>query len=148
MATPKRAASVLTWSRMFAVSGGALVAHDLGLVGEAEHAAHRGIQHRGELVVGAGDAADGLVEFERVDDAVAHEGVHLQPLVVGGENFLLRRFQIENAVVDIDHRFHEGQLEMQTRFSDEAALRHRLAEPQQQRLFGLVDLEGRGRARG
>ena len=85
----------------------------------------------------------GLVEFQRVGDAVAHEGVHLQPLVVGRQHFLLRQFQIEDAIVDQDHGFDPGQLEVNARLGDEAG---RLAEAQDQRLLGLAHLEEGGEA--
>ena len=99
----------------------ALLAHDLGLGGVAQNAAQGGIEHRGELVVGARDAAHGLVEFQRVGDAIAHEGVHFEPLVVGGENLLLRQFEIEDALVHINDGFDQRPFEMQAGFGDEAA---------------------------
>ena len=50
--------------------------------------------------VGALDRADRLVEAQRIDDAVAREGVDHEPLLVGGDDFLRRRFEIEDALVD------------------------------------------------
>ena len=81
---------------------GALVAHDLLLIGLAQHAAHGRVQHRAELVVGADDAVDGLIEAQRIDDAIADEAVDLEALIVGGEHFQIRALDIENAIVE-DH---------------------------------------------
>ena len=52
--------------------------------------------------------ADALIEAQRVLDAVAGEGVDHQPLLVGGDHFLRRIFQIEDALVDRDHAVDEA----------------------------------------
>ena len=106
-------------------------------------AAQRRVQHAAELRVGAAGVEDGLIKQQRIGDAVAHEGVDLQALIVGHQHFLALVVERENALVDIDHRIDERPLEIEARRVDEVA--HRLAEPQDQRLFGRIDDERRHR---
>ena len=47
--------------------------------------------------------ADRLVEAQRIDDAVAREGVDHEPLLVGGDDLLRGQVEIEDAPVEIDH---------------------------------------------
>ena len=93
--------------------GGAVVAHDLLQIGLTEHPAQRRIQDRRQLVVGPLDGPTVWIEFERIDDVIAHEGVDQNALVIRRQNLLLRRFQIENAVVEIDDGLDEGDLGLQ-----------------------------------
>ena len=86
------------------------------------------------------DRAERLVEAQRILDSVAREGVDHQPLLVGGDDFLRRRLQIEDALVDSDHVVDERHLDVQARLADHA---HRLAEPNDQRLLGLINREQR-----
>ncbi len=118
----------------------ALVPHHLDEGDFAEHAAQRGVQERRQLDVGSLDRADALIELQRVLDAVAGEGVDHQPLLVGGDHFLRWVFEIEDALVDVDHGVDERRLEMQARLGDDA---DGLAEPHHQRLLGLRDGEHR-----
>ena len=74
---------------------------------------------------------------------VAHEGVDLQALIVGHQHFLALVVEREDALVDIDDRVDERPLEIEARRVDEVA--HRLAEPQDERLFGRIDDERRHR---
>jgi hypothetical protein len=120
---------------------GAVVAHDLRLIGLAENAAHGGVQHRRELIVGTFDCADRLVEAQRIDDPVAHKRVDFDTLIVGSEHFLFWAFQIENTVVEENDGLDERYLEVQARFGDEPASGDRLAETQNQRLLCLLHLE-------
>ena len=122
-----------SWSRIRCHQGFALVAHHLDEGDLAEHAAQRGVEQRRQLDVGGLDRADALVEAQRVLDAIAGEGVDHQPLLVRGDHFLRRIFEIEDPLVDVDHGVDERRLEMQARFGDDA---DRLAEPHHQRLFG------------
>ena len=122
----------------------ALVAHDVGEPGVAEHTADRRIQDVAELVVGAVRRLHRLVELQQVDDAVAQERVDLDARVVGGQHLLVRRFQVEDLVRRQDHVLDQRQLEVQPRIGDEAAAADRLAEAQHQRLLGLRDLERAG----
>ena len=108
-----------------------------------KRAAKRRIQHAAKLGVGAAGVGDGLIEQQRIVDLVAHEGVDLQPLIVGHQHFLALVVERENALVDIDHRIDERPLEIEARGVDEVA--HRLAETQDQRLFGGIDDECRHR---
>ena len=55
--------------------------------------------------------ADGLIEQQRVGDAVARVGVDDQPLLVGDDDLLRRRLEIEHAVVVIARRSDDGQLD-------------------------------------
>ena len=84
--------------------------------------------------------ADRLIELQRILDAVAREGIDHEPLLVGGDHLLRRVFQIEDALVDADHAVDQRHLEVQARLGDDA---HRLAEPDHQRLLGLIDREQR-----
>ena len=126
----------------------ALVAHHVGERRGAEHAAQRRVEQDSELRTGA-SGADGLIELERIDDAVAREGIDHEPLaglagagiefVLARRDHLLgRRFDVENAFVDIDHAVDERHFHVQSRFGDDA---HRIAEAHHQRLPGLVDGE-------
>ena len=116
----------------------ALVAHHLRQRGLAEHAAQRRVEQDRELQVRAIDGADGLVEFQRVLDAVARERIDHQALLVGGDHLLRRVLEIEDALVDIDDAVDQRDLGMQSRLGDHA---HRLAQPHHQRLAGLIDRE-------
>ena len=78
----------------------ALVAHDVGERRLAQHAPQRRVEQDRELRVGALDRADGLVEPQRLLDAVARERVDHEPLLVGGDHLLRRVLQIEDALVD------------------------------------------------
>ena len=140
--TPNRRASVSACF-LIAHQRGAFVAHDLLLIGLGQHAAHGGVQHRTELVVGAEHAVDRLIELQRIDNAVADEAVDLEALVVGGEHFEIRALDVEDAVVEGDDVLDQRELEVQARLGDEAAAGDRLAEAQHERLLGLVDGEQR-----
>ena len=76
-----------------------------------------------------------LIEPQRIDDLVAREGIDHEPLLVGGDDFLRRIFEIENALVDIDHVVDERHLVIEAGLGDHA---HRVAEAQHQRLLRLV----------
>ena len=119
----------------------ALVAHHLDQRHFAEHATKRRVEQRRELKIGGLDRADALIELQRVLDAIAREGIDHEPLLVRGDHFLRRIFQIEDAFVDRDHGVDERRLEMQARIGDDI---DRAAEPHDQRLFGL--LHGKDRA--
>ena len=99
---------------------GALVAHDVGEGHLAEHAAQRRVEQDRELRVGALDRAERLIEAQRILDAVAREGVDHEPLLVGRDDFLRRRFKIEDALVDGDDGVDERQLEVKARLADDA----------------------------
>ena len=77
--------------------------------------------------VGAPRVADRLIKQERVSNAVAHEGVDLETLIVGDQHFLALVVEGENALVDIDYVIDKRPLEIEARRVDEVA--HRLAEP-------------------
>ena len=66
----------------------ALVAHHLDEKGFAEHPAQRRDQQGGEPRVGRLDRAHRLVEFQRILDPVACEGVHHEALLVGRDHLL------------------------------------------------------------
>ena len=57
----------------------ALVAHDIGERGLAEHAAQRRVEQHRELEL-APASTDRLIEFQRIDDAITREGIDTQPL--------------------------------------------------------------------
>ncbi len=118
----------------------AVVAHNVGERGLAQHAPQRGVEQHRELRIGALDRVDGLVEAQRLVDPVACKSVHHEALLVGSDHLLRRIFQVEDALVDADHRIDQRHLEV------EAGLRHdanRLTEPHHQRLLGLIDGEQR-----
>ena len=106
-------------------------------------AAQRRVQHAAELRVGAARVEDRLIEQQRIGDAVAHEGVDLEALIVGHQHFLALVVEREDALVDIDDRVDKRPLEIEARRVDEVA--HGLAEPQDERLFGRIDDECRHR---
>src|SRR5262245_4472387 len=118
----------------------ALVAHDLRQRGLAQHAAQRRVEQGRQLQIRAVDSADGLVEFERLLDPVAGEGVDHQPLLVGGDHLLRRVFEVEDALVDADDAVDQRDLGMQSGLGDYP---YRLAQPNHQRLPGLIDREQR-----
>ena len=124
----------------------ALVAHDMGQRRLAEHAAQRRVEQGREPRIGALDRADGLVELQRIVDAIAREGIDHEPLLVGGDHFLRRIFEIENALVDIDDAVDQRHFEVQARLGDRRS--DRLAEAHHQRLPRLVDGEQRRCNRG
>ena len=67
-----------------------------------------------------------MVEQQRIGDAVAHEGVDFEPLVLSDQHFLSLIVELEDALVDVDDRVDEGHARVQPRLADEVA--HRLAE--------------------
>ena len=106
----------------------------------AQHAPQRRVEQDRELRVGALDRADGLVEAQRLLDAIAREGIDHEALLVGGDHLLRRVFQIEDALVDPDHAVDQRHLEVQAGLGHDA---DRLAEPDHQRLLRLIDGEQR-----
>ena len=84
-----------------------------------------------------------LIEQQRVFDAIADEGVDLEPLIVGDQHFLALIVERQDALVDINHAINEGRACVKTGIVDEVA--HRLAEAQHQRLLGRIDGEQRER---
>jgi len=107
---------------------------DLGQGSLAEHPAQRRVQERRELDIGGLDRTDALVKPQRVLDAVAGERIDHQAPAVESDDFLRWIFEVEDTLVDRDHRIDEGRLEIQARIGDDA---DRLAQPHQQHLFGL-----------
>ena len=85
--------------------------------------------------------AERLIEAQRILDAVTREGIDHEALLVRRDHFLRRRFEIEDALVDIDDRIDERRLEVQPRLRDR---RLRLTEAQNERLLPLIDGEQRG----
>src|SRR4029077_1842326 len=95
---------------------------------------------------------DGLIEFQRIGDAITRKGVDhepfaglcgtwdtgIRPVLARGDHLLRRRFDGENALVDIDDGVDERDLGVQSRLGDDA---HRLAEPHYQSLLGLINGE-------
>ena len=106
----------------------------------AEHAAQRRVEQGREPPVGALDRADGLIEQQRVLDLVTREGVDHEPLLVRGDHLLRGIFQIENALVDIDHAVDQRDLEVQSGLGDDT---HRLAKTDNEREARLIDREQR-----
>ena len=106
----------------------------------AEHAAQRRIEQNIELRIGGRFRAERLEEAKRILDAVARESVDHQPFLVGGDHFLRRRLQIEDALVDVDHIVDERQFDVQPRLVDHA---HHLPKADHQRLLGLVNRKQR-----
>ena len=88
----------------------ALVAHDVDDRGLRQRAAQRRIQHAAELRVGALDVEHRLIEPQRIGDPVAHEGVDLEPLVLGDQHLLPLVVEREDALVDVDDRVDERDL--------------------------------------
>ncbi len=126
------------------------LAHDPGAVGR-EHrqqglAAEGVAQRRGDDgPEPQADAvlrrADGLVEAQRVGDAVAGEGVHHDPPLVAKDHLLALRVEVEQAAVEGNHRLDEGHLHVQPRVPHHP---DRLAELGDQHLLGLMHGEERG----
>jgi hypothetical protein len=85
-----------------------------------------------------------LIEFQRIDDPVAQEGIDVEPVIVGGEYFLFGGLDNQDAIVEKNDILDEGLFEMEPRRGDETAPGDRLAETQDDRLFGLVHRERRG----
>src|ERR1700682_563633 len=123
----------------------ALVAHGIGQGGRAQHAAQRRVEQDRKLRAGA-IRPDRLIEFERIGDAVAREGVDdealaglgdagIGPVAARCNHLLRRRLDVEDALVDIDDTVDERNLCVQARLGDDA---HRLAKADHQRLPGLI----------
>ena len=97
----------------------------------------------GQLLLGAG--AD--VHQQRVDDAVAGEGIDLEPPLVGRDDLLALHVDVLDALVDPHQLFHEGDAPRDSgaRGADRAARfepvedPHRLAEADDDRLLGFRD---------
>jgi hypothetical protein len=81
-----------------------------------------------------------LIEAQRVLDAIAGERIDHQPLLVGRDDFLRGRFEIENAPVDCDDVVDERHLEIQARLVNDP---NRITQPNHQRLLSLIDCEQR-----
>ena len=113
----------------------ALVAHHLNERALAEHAPHRRNQQGREPRIGALDRAHRLEELQRVIDAIAREGIDHEPLLVGGDDLLRLRLEVENALIDVDHAVDQRELHVEPGLGDDT---HRLAEPDDQRLLGLM----------
>ena len=94
-----------------------------------------------ELRVGAAGVEYGLIKEQGIGDAIAHVGVDLEPLVVGHQHLLRLAVEREDPFVDIDHGVGERPFEIETGRADQIA--HRLAETQDERLFGGIDDEYR-----
>ena len=144
---------------------GADVAHHLGAFGAeqggerplAEFVAQRGAEQRLQLILhalfGYRGAAGRDHRLQRVDDAEAGIGVHLQAGLVGREHRLVVEFDIEHALVDPHQPIDEGHARGQARaglaehfigaiFVDRA---HGLLKAQHHRLARLGhDREGAG----
>jgi hypothetical protein len=82
---------------------------------------------------------DALIEAQRVLDAVAREGIDHEPLLVGRDRFLRRVLQVENPLVDVDHRI-PRRLEVQAGGGDDV---DGPAELQHDGLLGLLHREQR-----
>ena len=111
-----------------------LVAHGVGQRGRAQHAPQRRVEQDRKLRAGA-IRPDRLIEFERIDDAVAREGVDdealaglgdagIGPVAARSNNLLRRRLDVEDALVDIDDTVDERNLCVQAGLGNDA---HRLA---------------------
>ena len=89
-----------------------------------------------------GDAliAHALEEHQRIDDAIAREGIDHEPLLVGGDNLLRGGVDAEHALVEIFDVLDEGDLVVEPRVLDLAL---GLAEFEHKRLLGLFDREQR-----
>ena len=75
-----------------------------------------------------------LPETQRIDDAVAREGIDVDPLLIGEQNLLHRRIQIENTPVEVLDVLDERHFELQPGLAFDA---DRIAELQDQRLLRL-----------
>ena len=97
-------------------------------VASPRHAPHRRVEDEAQLTVRAVGRADRLVEFQRIDDPVAQEGIDIEPATVGPEHFLFRRLDNQDAIVEINDILDEGVFEMKPGLRDQTAARHRLAK--------------------
>ena len=105
----------------------------------AKHAAKCRVEDRGEPLLGRVDVADRLVEFQRVRDPVASEGIDHETLLVGGDDLLHGRIEVEDAVVEIHHVVRDRHLPVQAGPLDDVP---RVAEAEHERLLRLVHGEG------
>jgi hypothetical protein len=69
---------------------------------------------------------------------MSHSGHRHAFALARRDHLLRRRFDGENTLIDIDDSVDERDLGIQSRLGDDA---HRLAEPHQQGLLGLIDSE-------
>src|SRR5262249_7028787 len=86
------------------------------------------------------NAADGLVETQRIGDAIASKRINHETPLIGREDFLGCVLEIKDAVVDRDNGVDNRVLHVKTRLGDDP---HRFAEANNQRLPGLIDGEQR-----
>src|SRR5580692_8421157 len=125
-----------------------LVAHGVGQRCRAQHAPQRRVEQDRKLRAGA-IRPDRLIEFERIDDAVAREGIDdealaglgeagIGPGAARGNHLLRRRLDVEYALVDIDDALDDRNFDVETRVCDDAP---RFAQSHDQSLPGLIDGE-------
>ena len=120
------------------------VAHDVVALGRqqvgqgvaAHHLADAGVQGAAQTVAQARFVVDRLQEAQRIDDAVAGEGIDVDALLVRQDHFLGIRVEIEDALVELDHVLDKGNLEVEPGFADDP---HGFAELQDDDLLALVD---------
>src|SRR3984893_885623 len=108
--------------------------------GFPEHTPQCRVQQARKPRIGALDIADGLIETQRIGNAIASEGVNYESPLIGSEDFLGRILQIEDAVVDGDDSVDNWNLHMKARLGNDPGW---IAQANHQRLSGLIDSEQR-----
>ena len=107
-ATPKPCISAFTWSRIVAMirsRSADSTSSSLLLPSTRRSAADDDrIQPAADAVL---DRADRLVVAQRIGDAEHGEAVDDQPALVAQDHLLARQFEVEQPLVEADHRLHE-----------------------------------------
>ena len=120
------------------------VAHNFGSLlrkqllqrNSAENFAHRRVNDFFQFAAGNRFCANRLVKLERINDFVTGKTVDVQTFFVVQNHFLRRWIQIQQTGVVEGNVLNKRNLELQPRFLDQP---HRLAELQDNCLFGLID---------
>ncbi len=100
-----------------------------------------GTDELSELRVRCFRRSDSLIEAQRIDNAIARIGLHLEPLLVAHDRLLDRRLEQQRARRRHVNRVDERSLHLQARLIDDA---DRRAEPNDERLLALADdVDGR-----
>ncbi len=78
------------------------------------------VEYASETVAEGYFGANRLIEGQRIDDAIAREGVDVDTPLVDERHVLTLRIQIEDALVVIERAFQEGNFHLQARLGDHA----------------------------
>ena len=102
------AACWFTSSWMRFISLAALRPHDGVARSAREDVTHGGVREARQALVCQRDAADCLIELQRIDDAITREGVDFEVLAIGRKQRLNRQIEIEDRACRNKSRYRPG----------------------------------------